>query len=220
MWGARGLLRWGRTVVSKCPPKTIAGKRGSRTPPAPELRRGIGADHQARPAALACHPLLPQLGKGRSSAVAVRGLHPWLSHGWQKNMGVVRNLWGLWASLHQALTEPLCNPTPAALHSPFALDSRELLLQGFLILGGEQAEALELAGAVLGPEAQLLSALNKAGRVVPAVDHAQLGLLRVQHLLGQTHLALQEKPNVVPREMRRVVSHQEHGVTKPVCSSP
>lgn len=98
---------------------------------------------------------------------------------------------------------------PTAPHAPFSLDSRELLLQGFFILRRQEAEALELARAVLGPEPQLLPVLHEAVWVVPAVDHAQLGLLWVQHLLGQAHLALQEKPHVVPGDREgRMVKHQ------------
>lgn len=88
---------------------------------------------------------------------------------------------------------------PLAPRPPFTLNSWELLLEGFSVLWGEEAKALELAGAELRPEAQLLSVLDEAVWVVPAVDHAQLGLLRVQHLLGQAYLALWENPHVVPR---------------------
>lgn len=86
--------------------------------------------------------------------------------------------------------KPHGHPPSPALYPPFTLDGRQLLLEGFLVLCGEEAEAHELACAELGTEAQLLPFLNKAVWVVPAVNHAQLGLIRVYHLLGQAHLAL------------------------------
>ena len=86
--------------------------------------------------------------------------------------------------------KPHGHPPPPALYPPFTLDARELLLEGFLVLCGEDAEAHELACAELGTEAQLLPFLNKTLWVVPAVNHAQLGLIGVHHLLGQAHLAL------------------------------
>lgn len=57
-------------------------------------------------------------------------------------------------------------------HSPFTLYCWKLLLEGVLVLWIEAAEAQELAGAVLRPEAQLLPVLHKAVWVVPAVNHA------------------------------------------------
>lgn len=94
------------------------------------------------------------------------------------------------SEIHRLCRPPLGLPILTTVHLPFTLDSWELLLQDFFVLCREEAKALELAGTILRPEAQLLPVLDKASWMVPAVNHTQLWLLRVQHFLGEAHLAL------------------------------
>lgn len=75
-------------------------------------------------------------------------------------------------------------------HLPFTLGSWELLLQSFFIFSFQDAEAQELGGPVGWEEAQLCAAAHKAVRVVPVIDHSQLRLFRMHHLLGNPDLAL------------------------------
>lgn len=77
-------------------------------------------------------------------------------------------------------------------HLPFTLGSWELLLQSFFIFSFEDAEAQELGGPVGREEAQLCPAAHEALGVVPVINHPQLRLLRMHHLLGNPDLALRE----------------------------
>lgn len=79
---------------------------------------------------------------------------------------------------------------PFTAHIPFTLGSWELLLQSFLIFSFQDAEAQELGGPICREEAQLGSAAHKAVWVVPVIDHSQLWLFRMHHLLGNPDLAL------------------------------
>lgn len=93
--------------MSDAPPRAVAGKRGSRTPPAPELR--LEAEQTAKSVPQPFPAVLGFSSGGgwgwgmRGSAVTA----PWsapLAFSWwvRRNVGVAWNLWGLWASLHQA----------------------------------------------------------------------------------------------------------------------
>lgn len=77
-------------------------------------------------------------------------------------------------------------------HLPFTLGSWELLLESFFIFSFQDAEAQELGGPVGREEAQLCPAAHEAVGVVPVINHSQLGLLRMHHLLGNPDLALRE----------------------------
>lgn len=97
--------------------------------------------------------------------------------------------------------------------SPFRFNSRQPLLQLLLVFCTQCVESLQLGGVAFGPKHQLLPAGHEARRVVPAVDQAQLRLLRVHRLLGHTNLVLNESPEDTRRVRKKISAKQLDLVT-------